>query len=178
MRVVLAGNLLLRGQDPLDRAEIDVDHARVRTLLHDAGDDVALLAAELSEHGVVGDVAQALADDLLRGVGGDPTEVFGVLLLFADDGALVVGHGRHHRDVAGLVVELGAGASGQLAGLGRVLRVGGQHRLLDDPHQFRERNLFLTLDRTQQSKINLHSSLPIQLSHLTTCASVPIDDTR
>ncbi len=54
-------------------------HARVGALLHDPGDDVALLAAELSQHGVVGDVAQALADDLLRGEGGDPAEVLGVL---------------------------------------------------------------------------------------------------
>ena len=77
VRVLLAGDLLLGREDRLDRAEIHVHHPRVRALLHDAGDDVALLAAELAEHGVVGDVAQALADDLLGGEGGDAAEVVG-----------------------------------------------------------------------------------------------------
>jgi hypothetical protein len=67
-----------------------VHHARVRPLLHDAGHDVALLRAVLADDGIVGDVAQPLADDLLGGVGGDAPEVFGVLLFLADDGALGV----------------------------------------------------------------------------------------
>src|SRR5690606_1291697 len=170
VRVFLARHLLLGRQDRLDRAEVDVDHARVGALLHDAGDDVALLAAELAEHGVVGDVAQALADDLLRSVGGDAPEVLGVLLLLAHDGALVVGDRREHGDVAGLAVELGAGAVGHLAGLRDVLRVCGQHGLFDDRSQLIERNLLLAFDRTQQSQIDLHSSLPIQLSRRQTFA--------
>ena len=108
MRVLLAGHLLLGRQDRLDRAEVDVDHARVRALLDDAGDDVALLALELAEHGVVRDVAQALADDLLRGEGGDAAEVVGRGILLADDRALFVVDGMQHGDVAGLAVELDA----------------------------------------------------------------------
>ncbi len=53
MRVLLAGHLLLGRQDRLDGAEVDVHHARVRALLDDARDDVALAAAELAEHRVV-----------------------------------------------------------------------------------------------------------------------------
>ena len=105
MRVLLAGDLLLGRQDRLDRAEVDVDHARVGALLHDAGDDVAFLAAELAQHRVVGDVAQALTDDLLRGEGGDAAEVVGRGLLLADDGALVVDERQEDRDVTGLAVE-------------------------------------------------------------------------
>ena len=115
--VLLAGDLLLGRQDRLDRAEVDVHHARVRALLHDAGDDVALLAAELAEHGVVGDVAQTLADDLLRGERGDAAEVVGGRLLLADDGALVVEQRDEDGDVAGLAVEVRACAFGKLAGV-------------------------------------------------------------
>ena len=91
-------------------------HARVRALLHDAGDDVALLAAELAEHRVVGDVAQTLADDLLRGERGDAAEVLGRALLFADDGALLIEQRDEDGDMTGLAVEFGASALGQLAG--------------------------------------------------------------
>ncbi len=90
VRVVLGRDLLLGREDRLDRAEVDVDHAGVGSLLHDAGDDVALLAAELAQHGVVGDVAQTLADDLLRGEGGDAAEVLGSRLLFTDDEPVLV----------------------------------------------------------------------------------------
>jgi N utilization substance protein A len=58
VRVVLARHLLLGRQDRLDGAEVDVDHARIRALLDDAGDDIALAAAELAEHLVVAGVIQ------------------------------------------------------------------------------------------------------------------------
>src|SRR5690554_1493631 len=69
VRVLLAGHLLLRRQDRLHRAQVDVDHARVGTLLDLPRDDVALATAELSQHGVIRDVTQALVDDLLGGEG-------------------------------------------------------------------------------------------------------------
>src|SRR5699024_5048641 len=103
-------------------------------------------------------------DDLLRRVRRDAPEVLGVLLLFTDDGTVVVPHRGEHGDVARLSVELGTCTLGKLTVLRRVLRERGQHRLLDDRGEFIERNLLLALDRTQQGQIDLHSSLPIQLS--------------
>src|SRR5690606_9317540 len=128
------------------------------------GDDVALLAAELTQHGIVGDVAQALADDLLRGERGDATEVVGRGLLLADHGAGVVLHGHVDADMTGLAVELRASPLRDLTRLGDVLSVGGEDRLLDDPHELVERDLLLTLDGAQQPEIDVHSGLPIQLS--------------
>ncbi len=54
------------------------------SLLDDAGDDIAFFAAELAEHGVIRDVTEPLADDLLRSECGDAAEVVGSRLLFAD----------------------------------------------------------------------------------------------
>ena len=90
MSVGLARNLLFGRQDRLDGAEIDVNHARVRALLHDASDDVALFAAELPQHRVVGDVAQALADDLLRSESGDAAEVVREDLFFTEHRAFFI----------------------------------------------------------------------------------------
>jgi hypothetical protein len=45
-----------------------------------------------------------------------------------------------------------------------VLGEGGQNRLLDDPDEFVEGNLLLALDRPQQSQIDIHTGLHIQLS--------------
>ena len=70
-----------------------MDHARVGALLDDAGDDVALAALELAENVVVGDVAQALVDDLLGGERGDAAEVARAVFALADDRALVVDSG-------------------------------------------------------------------------------------
>ena len=57
--------------------------------------------------------------------------------------------GHEDRDVAGLAVEDGAGALGQLARGGGVLGVGGQDRLLDDAHELVEGDLLLALNRPQ-----------------------------
>jgi hypothetical protein len=62
-----------------------VHHAGVRTLLDDARDDVALAPAELAEHGVVGEIAKSLVDDLLRGERGDAAEVARAVFDLADD---------------------------------------------------------------------------------------------
>ena len=63
-------------------------------------------------------------------------------------------------DVAGLAVEHGASALRQLAGRRGVLGVGGQDRLLDDPHELIEGDLLLSLDRPQQSQIDVHTWPP------------------
>jgi hypothetical protein len=159
VRVVLTGHLLLRGQDRLDRPEVDVDHARVRPLLDDAGDDVALATLELAEHLVVADVAQALVDDLLGRERGDAPEVVGAVGSLADHGALVVEHGRVDRHMAGLAVELDAGlrrVGAALIGLIGVLEVGREDRLLDDLHELVERDLPLALHHPQDCQVDVH----------------------
>ena len=65
--------------------------------------------------------------------------------------------GHEDGDVAGLAVEFGASALRQFAGGRGVLGVGGQDRLLDDPHELIEGDLLLALDRPQQSEIDVHT---------------------
>jgi len=108
VRVLLARHLLLRRQDRLDGAEVDVHHARVGALLDHTGDDVALAALELAKHAVVADVAQPLVDDLLGGESGDATEVVGAIGHLAHHRAVLGELGDVHRDVTGLAVELDA----------------------------------------------------------------------
>ena len=158
MLVLLAGHLLLRGKDRLDGAEIDVNHAGVGPLLDDTRNDVALAALELAEHVLVGDVAQPLVDDLLRGERRDAAEVAGAVDCLAHDKALVVVLGDEDRNVAGLAVQVHPGRDGALTGLGRirVLEVGSQNRLLDDGNQFLERNFALALKEPQHAQIDVH----------------------
>jgi hypothetical protein len=61
-----------------------VHHPRVRPLLDDTGDDVALAALELAQDALVAEVAQALVDDLLRRERGDAAEVVRVVDALAD----------------------------------------------------------------------------------------------
>src|SRR6202012_5700460 len=88
--VLLARHLLLGRQDRLDRSQINVNHPRVRTLLDDSGDDVALATLELAENLVITDVAQALVDDLLRRERSDAAKVARLLNGLADQVAVVV----------------------------------------------------------------------------------------
>src|SRR5690606_9805906 len=145
-------------------AEVDVDHARVRALLDHAGDDVALLAAELTEHGVVGEVAQTLTDDLLGREGCDATEVVRGGVLLPDHGALVVLDRLQHGDVAGLAVEFDAHPCSRFAFSGDVLEVGGEDGLFDDGDEFIEGDRLLLLDPAQHPQLDVHIGLPIQLS--------------
>ena len=155
--VLLARHLLFGRQDRLDGPEVDVHHPRVRSLLDDAGDDVALATAELAEHPVVADVAQALVDDLLRGERGDAAEVVGAVDLLADDLAVLVPLGQVDVDVTGLAVEFGTSA--RLGGLARVLEVGGEDRLLDDLNEFLEGDLALALHEAQYAEVDVHEGL-------------------
>ena len=159
VRVLLAGHLLLGRQDRLDAAEVDVHHPRVRALLHDARDDVALAPAELPQHLVVADVAQALVDDLLGGERRDAAEVVGAVDGLADDLAVVVQLGDVDRHVPGLAVQLDAGAD--IRGLIGVLQVRRQDRLLDDADEFLERDLALALHQPQHGEVDVHRGLPV-----------------
>ncbi len=154
MRVVLAGHLLLGRQDRFDGAEVDVDHPRVRALLDDAGDDVALTSLELAEHLVVADVAQTLVDDLLGREGGDAAEVVRALPHLSDHGALVVEFGHEDAHRAALAVELDARLRG--IRLADVLEIRGQNGLLDDPHELVEGDFPLALHQAQHAQVDIH----------------------
>ena len=88
--VVLTGHPLPRRQQRLELAEVDHHVVGVAALLDQPGDDVALLAGELTELPLVLGVAQALQHDLLRGRGGDPAEALGGVVVLPDDVALLV----------------------------------------------------------------------------------------
>ena len=94
------GHPLAERQQRLELAEVDHHVVGVATLLDHAGDDVALLAGELTEPDVVLGVAQPLQHDLLRGGRGDPAEAVGRVVVLADLVALVVELGRQHGHVA------------------------------------------------------------------------------
>ena len=134
-------------------------HAGVRPLLDHAGDDFALAPLELAEHAVVADIPQALIDDLLGGEGADAAEIIGAVHGLADEIALVVEFGHVHGNVPGLPVQLDAGLRGLRIALVRlvgVLQVGGQNRLLNDLHEFVERDLPLALHHPQDCQVDVH----------------------
>ena len=165
MRVLLTRNLLLRGKDRFDTAQVDVDHARVRPLLDHAGHDVALATAELPENGVVGDVAQALIDDLLRRERSNAPEVTRAVLRLADDISFVIELGNEDGHMTGLAIEVDT-RCGRLirvavmvVGLIGVLQVGGQDRLFDDRHQLVEGDLSFAFHETQDAEVDVHAGL-------------------
>src|SRR5207253_10453635 len=73
--VAFAVDLLGARQQSLDLAEIDEDVVAVARLLHDAGDDLADAVDVLVVHHPPLLLADALQDDLLRGLRGDAAEV-------------------------------------------------------------------------------------------------------
>ena len=158
MRVLLTGHLLFRRQDRLDRAEVDVNHPRVRTLLDHACDDVALATLELPQDVVVRDVAQPLVDDLFGRESPDPTEVARAVLPLADNLAVVVQ--LRHEDAHVPVLAVQGDACRRCAilvlHLAGVLEVGRENRLLDDHDQFLEGNFTLALHETQHAQIDVH----------------------
>ena len=108
VHVLLPRHLLGLRQHALDRAEVDEHGARVRALLDDPADDVALAARELAEHVLVLDVAQPLEDDLPRRRGGDPAEPLGVSSYSRSVPSSCSRGPRRH--VPGLAVQLDPGA--------------------------------------------------------------------
>ena len=115
--VALAVDLLGLRQQRLDAlAQL---HERVAGvgLLHDAGDQLADAVAVLLEHHVALGLADALQDDLLGGLRGDPPEVVG------RDVALV--------DLVAVLLELGR-VDLRLLGLAHLARLGVDRRALVD----------------------------------------------
>ena len=83
--VVLEGGLLGGGEDRLDvLADVEDDRPRLDPVDR-AGDELALAAGELVEDLVALDLADALQDDLLGGLGADPAEDVAVELLGLDE---------------------------------------------------------------------------------------------
>ena len=83
--VVLERRLLGRGEDRLDvLADVEDDRPRLDPVDR-AGDQLALAARELVEDLVALDLADALEDDLLGGLGADPAEDVAVELLGLDE---------------------------------------------------------------------------------------------
>ena len=83
--VVLERALLGRGQDGLDvLADVEDDRPRLDPVDR-AGDELALAARELVEDLVALDLADALEDDLLGGLGADAAEHVAIELLGLDE---------------------------------------------------------------------------------------------
>ena len=155
--VVLAGHLLGRRQHRLDRAEVDVDHARVAALLHDAGDDVALAAEELAQHVLVLGVAQPLQDGLPSRGRGDPAEALRGVVPLPHQLAVIVELSRAQTTTWPLERSSSTRASA-LGSLGAV--VGQQHGLLDGAHQHVERDLLLPFDGPEGGQVDVHQAPP------------------
>ena len=142
MVVPIAGNLLRLWQERLDPAQIEQRVARVG-LLDDPGDDVAFATRVLLVLHLALGLANALQDDLLRRLRGDPAEVGGRVVPLPHDVAFFVELLRDHADLAGLHVYLDQRFLGRV---GHALvrgheRVGQrlEHDLLGDPLLDRQR---------------------------------------
>src|SRR5690606_41892719 len=89
--------------------------------------------------------------------------VFGL----ADDVALLVELRHENRDMAGLAVEHDAGLRRLVVAAlvvvirSRVLEVGREDGLLDDLHEFLERDLALALHEPQHSEVDIHGGPPL-----------------
>ena len=73
--VALAVDLLGAREQRLDATEVDENVVAIARLLDDAGDDLALAVDVLLVHDRALGLADALLDDLLRGLRGDASEV-------------------------------------------------------------------------------------------------------
>ena len=83
--VVLERRLLGRGEDALDALAHVEDHRPRLDAVDRAGHELALAVGELIEDGVALGLAEALQDDLLRGLGADAAERVAVELLDLDE---------------------------------------------------------------------------------------------
>ena len=157
--VLLAGHLLGLREHRLDLADVDqhgaLDVAAV-VRLHDAADDVALLAGVLAEGLLVLGVAQPLHDDLLGGAGRDPAEVGGGVVPLADDlavGAELLGQDG---DLAALAVDVHAHVLGGAVGV----PVGGHEGRLDRLDHRVGGDALLPLDRLERGDVDVHCPPP------------------
>ena len=178
--VVLGLDLLAARQLGLDAAQLDERVVTRVALLHDAGDELADAVDVLLVHEVALGFADALQDDLLRGLRGDASEVVGGDLdaldlahvdarqVEPDLFALLVVHlegldvdvlGEDElvdAHVAGLCVDLDLGV---LDGVKRLL-VGGEQRVFERLDEGFERDALLLLDLSQSlDDVSTHDGL-------------------
>ena len=75
VRVLLAGNLLVAGQNSFNGAQVNLNHTRVVALLNHTGHQGALTVLELAQNGCVLSVTQTLREHLADGCGSDTAKV-------------------------------------------------------------------------------------------------------
>ena len=176
--VVLERALLGRGEDRLDvLADVEDDRARLDPV-DGAGDELALAARELVEDLVALDLADALEDDLLGGLGADPAEDVAIELLgldhVADLGVGLVLAGVVDGDLGQLVLDLVDDAAGaedaDATGLGVDLNVdvlvsgdapiGRLDAVLDGPDQLLTGDLLLRVELEEGAhEVSTHDRL-------------------
>ena len=176
--VVLERALLGRGQDRLDvLADVEDDRPRLDPV-DGAGDQLALATGELVEDLVALDLADALEDDLLGGLGADPAEDVAVELLgldeVADLGAGLECLGLLDGHLGELVLDLVDDATraedADLAGLGvdpdvDVLvtsdtPIGGLDAVLDGSDELLSRDLLLGVELEEGTdEVSTHDGL-------------------
>src|SRR5207253_2306743 len=153
--VALARNLLALGQDRLRLADLQ-DHVALLDPVHDTAQDLTFFADELRIDALALGIADLLKDDLLRGLGGDASQILqgAVLQQFELDAKLglgVQGLGLSQRDlrlrvgdlldhllalidpeVAGLAVDVDADVVARSQALARRRQQGSLQRLEED----------------------------------------------
>ena len=104
MRVLLAGYLLVSRQNSLHGAQVNLNHARVVTLLNHTGHQGALAVLELTQHGGILGVAQTLGQHLTHGGSSDTAKVVrGVVELIDLLVVLIELRGENHELAGGAV---------------------------------------------------------------------------
>ena len=164
VRVLLAGNLLVTGQNGLDGAQVDLDHAGVVALLNHAGHQGALAVLELAQHGGVLGVAQTLGQHLAHGGGGDTAKVVrGVVELVDLLVVLIELRGENH-ELAGGAVDDGTRT---LDGAG-LLQVREQQGVLNQGEELLHDERALLRQCAQCAQVNslniLHAFQPFPVS--------------
>src|SRR3954449_4874766 len=152
--IALAGHPLGRGEQCLEPSEVNHHVLGVAALLDDPGDDVALLAGELTELDVILGVPQTLQHDLLCGGRSDPAEAGRGVVVLRELVALLVDLGGEDRDVPGLAVQLDAGVGLRA----RRLVVRRQESLLDGLDEDVEGDLLLALQRAEDRHVDVHET--------------------
>ena len=151
----LVGDSFGSGDDRLGVAQVE-DRVAVVDLLHDAGDEVTFPSFVDVEDLLPLGLAQTLGDDLLGGLGSDPTEVVGRVLPLASHVAVLVEFLGVDPNVAGIGVD----RDPRLFGRSRAALVGADQGVgqgvEDRVHRY-PALAFEQLERFHHLKVDLHA---------------------